>query len=119
MAGLNSLARMNSRSGSARGAHRAATYRQPADVLTGANGDDRLDDEFSWATAELLINTGRKNTRPFAGGLDAKIPTELGRRASAGLDIACLPSQVPAWPCLALDRFCLQSIVDPSFRTVV
>ncbi len=35
-----------------------AFYRQPADVGTGAYGDDRLDDEFAWAAAELYIATG-------------------------------------------------------------
>ena len=39
-------------------AHPQAFYRQPADVTTGTYGDNRLDDEFAWAAAELYLATG-------------------------------------------------------------
>jgi endoglucanase len=39
-------------------AHPTAVYRQPADIHTGGYGDDKLDDEFAWAAAELYISTG-------------------------------------------------------------
>jgi endoglucanase len=34
-----------------------AIYRQPADIHTGGYDDAKLDDEFSWAAAELYITT--------------------------------------------------------------
>ncbi|WP_197414290.1 glycoside hydrolase family 9 protein [Lacimicrobium alkaliphilum] len=33
-------------------------YQQPEDVSTGAYGDQQLEDEFSWAAAELYLATG-------------------------------------------------------------
>ena len=41
----------------------AVLYRQPEDVLTGTYGDDKIDDEFSWAAAELLAATGKAEYR--------------------------------------------------------
>ncbi|MDR7299284.1 endoglucanase [Pelomonas aquatica] len=38
-------------------AHPNAIYRQPADIHTGGYDDAKLDDEFSWAAAELYITT--------------------------------------------------------------
>ncbi|WAC71456.1 glycoside hydrolase family 9 protein [Roseateles sp. SL47] len=40
--------------------HRNVLYQQPADVVTGAYDDTRLDDEFAWAAAELLVTTGEQ-----------------------------------------------------------
>lgn len=37
-------------------AHPDAAYHQPADIRTGDYGDSQLDDEFSWAAAELYIS---------------------------------------------------------------
>ncbi|HEY1394447.1 MAG TPA: glycoside hydrolase family 9 protein [Methylibium sp.] len=37
--------------------HPATVYRQPPDIHTGDYGDSRLDDEFTWAAAELYITT--------------------------------------------------------------
>ncbi len=37
--------------------HRLALYQQPADVVTGAYDDTRLNDEFAWAAAELWVTT--------------------------------------------------------------
>ncbi|MGY1410287.1 MULTISPECIES: glycoside hydrolase family 9 protein [unclassified Luteimonas] len=39
-------------------AHPDVAYRQPADVHTGAYGDESLDDEFAWAAAELYLLSG-------------------------------------------------------------
>lgn len=39
-------------------ANPTVTYRQPPDVQTGAYGDRRLEDEFTWAAAELFLLTG-------------------------------------------------------------
>jgi endoglucanase len=47
-------------------AHPDAVYKQPADVATGDYGDDKLDDEFSWAATELLIATGKDAYRARA-----------------------------------------------------
>ena len=38
--------------------HRDVPYVQPADVHTGGYNDDKLDDEFAWAAAELYLLTG-------------------------------------------------------------
>ena len=38
--------------------HPELTYQQPADILTGAYGDDVLDDEWFWAATELYLATG-------------------------------------------------------------
>ncbi|HJV60211.1 MAG TPA: glycoside hydrolase family 9 protein, partial [Albitalea sp.] len=38
-------------------AHPAVVYRQPSDVHTGAYGEQKLDDEFAWAAAELYVST--------------------------------------------------------------
>lgn len=39
-------------------ANPAVAYQQPGDVVTGAYGDRRFDDEFAWAGAELFLLTG-------------------------------------------------------------
>lgn len=39
-------------------AHPDVRYRQPADVRTGAYGDEDLRDELAWAAAELFVTTG-------------------------------------------------------------
>jgi endoglucanase len=52
-------------------AHPKALYQQPADILTGGYGDRRVDDEFAWAAAELLIATGKDAYRARALDLDA------------------------------------------------
>lgn len=50
-------------------AHPKVLYQQPADIQTGAYGDQSADDEFAWAAAELLVTTGKPayRTRAFAG----------------------------------------------------
>ncbi|MFK3737389.1 glycoside hydrolase family 9 protein [Massilia sp. TN1-12] len=54
-------------------AHPAVRYRQPADVRTGEYGDDKLDDEFAWAAAELLAATGKAAYRnPAQASGDAR-----------------------------------------------
>ncbi|WP_081933717.1 glycoside hydrolase family 9 protein [Massilia sp. 9096] len=47
-------------------AHPDAVYKQPADIGTGDYGDNKLDDEFSWAATELLIATGKDAYRARA-----------------------------------------------------
>jgi endoglucanase len=47
-------------------ANPAVVYRQPADIATGGYGDEALDDEFSWAAAELLASTGKDEYRARA-----------------------------------------------------
>ena len=39
-------------------AHPRVVYKNPPDVVTGEYGDDKLDDEFAWAAAELYLTTG-------------------------------------------------------------
>jgi endoglucanase len=47
-------------------AHPDVVYQQPADIGTGGYGDNKLDDEFSWAATELLIATGKDAYRARA-----------------------------------------------------
>jgi endoglucanase len=42
-------------------AHPATPYQQPADIYTGGYGDDKFDDEFQWAAAELYVSTRDDN----------------------------------------------------------
>lgn len=83
-------------------AHPKQLYRQPADVQTGAYGDERVDDEFAWAATELLIATGKdayrtrarirptdKGTEPGwadVGMLGAISLARPGARLPAGVD---------------------------------
>jgi endoglucanase len=46
--------------------HPAVLYRQPSDIKTGTYGDEKIDDEFSWAAAELYIATGKDEYRARA-----------------------------------------------------
>ena len=71
-------------------AHPDVVYRQPADVGTGGYGDNKLDDEFSWAATELLIATGKDayRARAFDTRRAARQRARLGRRAPARLDLA-------------------------------
>jgi len=41
-------------------------YRQPPDIKTGTYGDEKIDDEFSWAASELYIATGKDEYRARA-----------------------------------------------------
>jgi len=56
-------------------AHPDVLYQQPADILTGTYGDNKVDDEFSWAAAELLATTGKDVYR--AQALAAGSPDQL------------------------------------------
>lgn len=47
-------------------ANPAVLYRQPPDIQTGTYGDDKVDDEFSWAASELYIATGKDEYRTRA-----------------------------------------------------
>ncbi|MFT7723505.1 MAG: glycoside hydrolase family 9 protein [Roseateles sp.] len=55
-------------------AHPQAIYRQPPDVHTGDYGDERLDDEFAWAGAELWVSTGDARYRPDLARLAIGVP---------------------------------------------
>ncbi|WP_296952925.1 glycoside hydrolase family 9 protein [uncultured Massilia sp.] len=58
-------------------AHPDVVYRQPDDIRTGTYGDDRLDDEFAWAAAELLAATGKaayRDPAPAAGAARSTQP---------------------------------------------
>ena len=44
----------------------AVLYRQPADIQTGTYGDEKVDDEFAWAAAELYVATGKDEYRARA-----------------------------------------------------
>ena len=95
--------------------HPAVTYRQPADIVTGDYGDQTLDDEFSWAAAELLIGTGndayRARTLQAAGLPQPAGPSmaepnwadvralgwiSLAHHASAGADAADARARIVA-----------------------
>jgi endoglucanase len=57
-------------------AHPSVLYRQPADVLTGTYGDEKIDDEFAWAAAELLAATGKAEYRNPAQAAGSARKTE-------------------------------------------
>ncbi len=59
-------------------ANPAVVYRQPADVQTGAYGDDQFADEFAWAAAELYVTTRED-------------------RFWAALKADAAPAEVPGW----------------------
>lgn len=54
--------------------HPKEIYRQPPDIRTGGYGDDKLDDEFAWAGAELWVTTGDVRYRPDLDKLAITIP---------------------------------------------
>ncbi|MBI3350232.1 MAG: glycoside hydrolase family 9 protein [Burkholderiales bacterium] len=55
-------------------AHPREVYHQPPDIRTGDYGDDKLDDEFAWAGAELFITTGEARYRPDLETLAISVP---------------------------------------------
>jgi endoglucanase len=59
-------------------AHPNVLYRQPADIQTGTYGDEKVDDEFSWAAAELYIATGKDEYRTRAVAAAPGAQTEPG-----------------------------------------
>jgi endoglucanase len=56
-------------------AHPDVIYKQPADVSTGAYGDDNLSDELFWATTERALATGTVPGQGFLDGVAAVTPT--------------------------------------------
>lgn len=55
-------------------AHPKDVYRQPPDIRTGGYGDEKLDDEFAWAGAELWVTTGDVRYRPDLEKLAITVP---------------------------------------------
>jgi endoglucanase len=78
-------------------AHPAVTYRQPADIATGAYGDSLLDDEFSWAAAELLIGTGKEEYRARAvqAGAPQTVPGWSDVRMLGSMSLAYHRTRLP------------------------
>ncbi|RZA36728.1 MAG: cellulase [Lysobacteraceae bacterium] len=62
-------------------------YRQPADIQTGAYGDEHVDDEFAWAASELLIATGKETYRARALGAT---PVKPGATEPGWADVGML-----------------------------
>lgn len=79
----------------------AVIYKQPDDVHTGEYGDNHLDDEFSWAAAELYIAT-RKDSY-----YTALQPAETANSVPSWGDVKGL-----AWVSLAHHRNQLTAIAD-------
>ena len=52
-----------------------AIFKNPKDVATGEYGDDKLDDEFAWAAAELFIATGKDGYARALRAYDAPLST--------------------------------------------
>lgn len=65
-------------------AHPNLIYKQPADVSTGAYGDDNLADELFWAKAERALATGTVPAGGFLDGVQAVTPT-WNQSATLGL----------------------------------
>ncbi|UXH80699.1 glycoside hydrolase family 9 protein [Roseateles amylovorans] len=82
-------------------AHPDAVYRQPPDVVTGEYGDDKLDDEFAWAAAELYITT--RDDRFY----QAMAPASTAATVPAWGDVKGL-----AWVSLAQHRAALTPAAD-------
>jgi endoglucanase len=59
-------------------AHPNVLYRQPADIQTGTYGDEKVDDEFSWAAAELYLPPGKDEYRTRAVAAAPGVQTEPG-----------------------------------------
>ena len=82
-------------------AHPAVVFRNPSDITTGEYGDAHLDDEFSWAAAELYIGTGKD-------GYYRAIKTEQLQAATPSWgDVGSL-----AWISLAQHRAHLTPLAD-------
>jgi endoglucanase len=79
-------------------AHPAVTYQQPDDVSTGAYGDKKLDDEFAWAAAELLIATGKDEYRARA------FPVAMQSTQPSWSDVSALGWMSLAWHRAKLPR---------------
>ena len=67
-----------------------AIFKNPQDVVTGEYGDDKLDDEFAWAAAELFIGTGKKTYADALRAHDAPLTTPSwgGVRALGWISLA-------------------------------
>ena len=65
-------------------ANPAVIYRQPADVSTGAYGDDNIADELFWAKAERALATGTVPEQDLLDGVTAVTPT-WNQSATLGL----------------------------------
>jgi endoglucanase len=65
-------------------AHPDVIYKQPADVSTGAYGDDNLSDELFWAKAERALATGTLPGEGFLNGVEVVTPS-WNQSATLGL----------------------------------
>ncbi|WP_425605670.1 glycoside hydrolase family 9 protein [Pseudoxanthomonas daejeonensis] len=79
-------------------AHPDSFYRQPQDVRTGAYGDEKLDDEFAWAAAELYLLTGDAHyLEAFARhARDADVPNWADVGALGWISLAAHRQRLPA-----------------------
>ncbi|MCU0459166.1 MAG: glycoside hydrolase family 9 protein [Bacteroidales bacterium] len=69
-------------------------YRQPADVSTGAYGDDNLSDELFWAKAETALAYGTAPAEGFLEGINAVTPS-WNQSATLGLISLALSTGEP------------------------
>jgi endoglucanase len=72
-------------------ANPAVIYRQPADISTGAYGDDNIADELFWAKAERALATGTVPGQDLLDGVAAVTPT-WNQSATLGLISLALSS---------------------------
>ena len=72
-------------------AHPEIIYKQPADVGTGAYGDDHLADELFWAKAERALAKGTLPANGFLDGVSAVTPS-WNQSATLGLISLALSS---------------------------
>ncbi len=82
-------------------AHPAQHFKNPADVVTGEYGDEKVDDELTWAAAELYISSA--NDSYYA----AMKPQAAGATVPAWDDVRGL-----AWMSLAHHRARLSPVAD-------
>jgi endoglucanase len=75
--------------------HPKDVYQQPPDVHTGGYGDDKLDDEFAWAGAELWVTTRDVRYRPDLGKLAIGVPSWGDVKGLAWVTLAQQRGQLP------------------------
>ena len=73
--------------------HPDIIYSQPADVGTGAYGDDNLADELFWAKAERALATGALPGEGFLNGIETVTPS-WNQSATLGLISLAMSSDV-------------------------
>jgi endoglucanase len=98
-------------------ANPAIYYSQPSDIVTGAYGDDNVNDEFAWASAELYIST-QDDTYYSAmniNNVSATIPSWGGVQSLALISLAHNLNNLTA----AADKTLIKNKIDVTAASLV